>query len=138
VGDALVRVHSSHLDTRPRAPDDSWRAMQGAEARADSALPGRPSRQVFAGDLNTWTCNPTVANCAVPPAAEQVIEDFLDAGWRDGTDGWNGWTQLGEGFFPQRLDWIFFRGLDTTPGRGISGIPGSDHFPVVFHFRLEE
>ena len=41
-------------------------------------------------------------------------------------------SQLGEGFFPQRLDWVFARGpLVITPGTAID-VEGSDHLPLAF------
>lgn len=132
VGWRLLRVYASHLDTRPRLPDDSGRARQAAEIRADANLAGRTSAQIVGGDLNTWTCNPTIGDCASAPAAEQAIEEFLAAGWLDGTAGFNGRTQNGAGFFPQRLDWIFYRGLDATAGTAATDATGSDHLPLYF------
>jgi len=76
--------------------------------------------------MNTYTCNPALANCTVPPSAEAMVKDFLAAGWTDGTAGWNGFTHTGAGFFPQRLDWLFLRGGASTPGQAAS-TNGSDH-----------
>ncbi len=135
VGPRLLRLYSSHLDTR------DWtglgRARQAAEIRADAAIVDRPRAQVVGGDLNTWSCNPLLADCTRPPAAEVAVREFLDEGWSDGTDGYLGHTQLGRGFFPQRLDWIFHRGLDAAfPGDGALGAGGSDHFPVWMELTL--
>jgi endonuclease/exonuclease/phosphatase family metal-dependent hydrolase len=127
VGGRLLRLYASHLCTR--GIGDAGRAIEGAEVRADSGKPGRPSAQVMGGDLNTWTCNPAIADCTKAPAAEQVVEDFLNGGWSDGTAGWNGVTQLGKGFFPQRLDWLFYRGTSSTPGMRVDA-SGSDHLPI--------
>ncbi|MBI5525687.1 MAG: hypothetical protein HY897_05080 [Deltaproteobacteria bacterium] len=136
VGGILVRAYSAHLDTRPRFPNGDGRAQQGAEILADADLPSRPSRQIMGGDLNTWTCNPTISDCTKPPAAEKVIQNILAAGWSDGTEGYTGITQLGEGFFPQRLDWLFYRGAAAKAGDAARDAKGSDHFPVYFDLLL--
>lgn len=130
VGGRLVRVYSSHLCTRPTLPDDGPRAVQGAEIRADADRSGRPEIQIVGGDLNTWTCNPAQGDCAAAPRSELVIEELLGDGWLDGTAGFTGYTQLGSGFFPQRLDWIFYRGVDAVPG-GRVDVAGSDHLPIT-------
>lgn len=129
VGDRLIRVYSSHFDTKPTIPDDSGRAVQGGEVRAEADTGGHPSIQIVGGDFNTWTCNPAINDCTVAPGAEKVIEEFLAAGWNDGTAGFNGPTQSGLGFFPQRLDWLFVRGAGSTPGTVVE-TEGSDHFAV--------
>ncbi|MBI3185637.1 MAG: endonuclease/exonuclease/phosphatase family protein [Myxococcales bacterium] len=121
-----LRVYSSHLCTRG---GQAARAKQAAEIRADAAAPGRPAHQVVGGDLNTFECNPAVADCTTAPAAEQLVEDFLAAGWLDGTAGFNGYTQLGLGIFPQRLDWIFYRGTTSVPGKSVN-TSGSDHLAI--------
>lgn len=133
VGARIVRVYASHLCTR--GTGDSGRAVQGAEIRLDAMKTGRPAIQVVGGDLNTYTCNPNVYDCTVAPRAEKVVQEFLSSGWNDGTSGWNGVTQMGAGFFPQRLDWTFFRGTTATPGTGVTA-NGSDHYPVVFTLNL--
>lgn len=133
IGDRLVRVYSSHLDTRG---GQEGRAVQGSEIRTDADRPDAPAIEIAGGDLNTWTCNPIVSDCSIPPAAETVVEDFLSSGWADGTAGFNGHTQLGEGFFPQRLDWIFVRGAGATPGRAVE-VAGSDHLPVFSSIRMD-
>lgn len=123
-----VRVYSSHLCTRG---GETGRAAQAAEIRADAQLAGRASLQIVGGDLNTYLCNPTLGtDCTKPPSAEQAIEDFLADGWLDGTEGFNGHTQLGAGLLLQRLDWIFYRGGTSTPGAAVTSAQGSDHFPV--------
>ena len=129
-GDVQLRVYASHLCTRPQFPSDDPRAVQGAEIRADASRPGRPVMQVVGGDLNTWTCNPATNDCTSSPDAEEIIVDFLDDGWDDGTRGYNGITQLGEGFFPQRLDWLFVRGTGSLPGSALTDVDGSDHLPL--------
>ncbi len=129
-GDVQLRVYASHLCTRPQFPSDDPRAVQGAEIRADASRPGRPVMQVVGGDLNTWTCNPATNDCTSSPDAEEIIADFLDDGWDDGTRGYNGITQLGEGFFPQRLDWLFVRGTGSLPGSALTDVDGSDHLPL--------
>jgi endonuclease/exonuclease/phosphatase family metal-dependent hydrolase len=127
VGGRRVRLWASHLDTRGTP---QGRAEQGTEIRGDAELAGAPAAQLVGGDLNTWTCNPALADCTRPPAAEPVVAEFLAAGWSDGTEGFTGHTQLGQGFFPQRLDWIFYRGVGATPGGAAADAQGSDHFPV--------
>lgn len=129
-GGVQLRVYASHLCTRPQFPSDDARAVQGAEIRADAARPGRPALQVVGGDLNTWTCNPANSDCTSSPDAEEVVVDFLNDGWDDGTRGFNGFTQLGEGFFPQRLDWLFVRGAALLPGTAVTDADGSDHLPL--------
>ncbi len=136
VGGRRYRVYASHLDTRPTLPDDSGRAEQGAEIRADADDPSHPTFQIVGGDLNTWTCNPLIADCTSAPAAEAVVENFLGDGWADGTAGFTGVTHLGIGFFPQRLDWLFYRGGDATPGTAVDDAGASDHFPVYFDIEL--
>jgi endonuclease/exonuclease/phosphatase family metal-dependent hydrolase len=129
VGGVPMRLYVSHLDTRGA---DGGRAMQAAETRADADLPGRPALEVVGGDMNTWTCNPAIADCTMAPAAEQLVEDYLAAGWSDGCAGWNGVTELGAGIFPQRLDWLFYRGGPATPGMAAASASGSDHDPIWF------
>lgn len=139
VGGRVLALYASHFDTR--GTGDGGRAMQAAELRADAEAAGRPATVVDGGDFNTWTCNPLVSDCTVAPAAEQTIEDFLADGWTNGDGAWNGVTQLGKGFFPQRLDWLFFRGpagaVSATFGQADDGATGSDHLPVYFDLRLQ-
>jgi endonuclease/exonuclease/phosphatase family metal-dependent hydrolase len=130
VNGAVITVYVTHYDTR--GTGDAGRAMQAAETRADADLPGRPAIQIAGGDFNTWTCNPAIANCIEPPDAEATVEDFLADGWSDGTAGWNGFSHLGIGFFPQRLDWMFYRGAAATPGQADGDATGSDHKPIYF------
>ena len=63
-------------------------------------------------------------------AKKPTVEDFLANGFSDGTAGFNGTTHVGAGFFPQRLDWLFTRGLTVTPGAADSQAKGSDHLPI--------
>lgn len=135
VGDDLVRVYASHFCTRPSLPNDGPRALQGDETRADVDSHARAAIEIVGGDFNTWTCNPAQGDCSEAPRSEQVIDDFFAAGWRDGTAGFTGYTHLGEGFFPQRLDWIFYRGADVTPGARIDA-GGSDHLPIATTLRF--
>jgi len=138
VGGRVLSAYVSHFDTR--GTGDSGRAMQAAELRADAVAVGRPALVLDGGDFNTWTCNPLVSDCTARPDAEQAIEDFLADGWSNGDGSWNGVTQLGKGFFPQRLDWVFFRGPDASAvpgGQADDGASGSDHLPVYFELRLE-
>jgi len=137
VGSKVIAVYASHFDTR--GTGDAGRATQAAEVRADATAAGRPAIVVDGGDFNTWTCNPLVSDCTVAPAAEQTIEDFLADGWFNGDGGWNGVTQLGKGFFPQRLDWVFYRGTGTSAvfGQADDGATGSDHLPVYFELHTE-
>lgn len=135
VGDRLVRVYASHFCTRPSVPDDGPRALQGAEARADADIFAHAPIEIVGGDFNTWTCNPAQGDCSAAPRSEQVIEDFLTEGWLDGTAGFTGYTHLGIGFFPQRLDWIFHRGADAIPGARVDA-GGSDHLPIATTIRL--
>jgi endonuclease/exonuclease/phosphatase family metal-dependent hydrolase len=131
VGEERVRVYSTHLCTRPTPlPDDRPRAVQGSEIRADADREERPLIQIVGGDFNTWTCNPVQGDCAQAPQSEQVIEDLKASGWLDGTEGFTGYTHLGVGFFPQRLDWLFYRGTVATPGGRVNE-NGSDHLPIT-------
>jgi endonuclease/exonuclease/phosphatase family metal-dependent hydrolase len=115
VGCAPIRLYAMHLDTRGLG--DDGRARQGAAVR-----------------------DPVIADCGEPPAAEEVVADFLAEGWQDAVPDDGGWTQLGEGFFPQRLDWIFHRGgLEPVDGEIVRrSIDASDHVPVVFRFAAPE
>lgn len=135
VGCTPIRLWSVHLDTRG---GQDGRALQGEAVRAEADASGT-ALQLAGGDLNTWTCNPLLSDCNDPPAAEAVVEDFLDEGWADGVPGDAGWTQLGEGILPQKLDWVFHRGgLVPVDGRVARDVDGSDHVPVVFRFSDEE
>ena len=123
-----LRVYATHLCTRG---GEAGRATQAAELRADATAAGRSPLTVAGGDLNTYLCNPSIGtNCTVAPGAEQAVEDFLANGFADGTAGFNGTTQVGAGFFPQRLDWLFARGLTVTAGAADSQAKGSDHLPI--------
>ena len=132
VGGHVISAYASHFDTR--GTGDSGRALQAAELRADATAPGRPAIVVDGGDFNTWTCNPLVSDCTVAPAAEQTIRDF-NASWSSGTGSWNGVTQYGKGFFPQHLDWVFYRGPGAMTGQADSAT-GSDHLPVYFDLEV--
>ncbi len=136
VGGKRLRVYNLHLSTRDIT--GSGRAKQGAEVRADAQQPGRPALQIVGGDLNTFLCNPTIATCNKPPGAEKVVEDFLADGYLDLTPGFNGWTQLGVGFFPQRLDWLFGKGKGLAPmtHHVLQAIKAADHVPVVVQIKL--
>jgi endonuclease/exonuclease/phosphatase family metal-dependent hydrolase len=136
VGCELVRLYSSHLDTR--GIGDAGRAAQGAETRDEADRAGHPPLEIVAGDLNTWLCNPLVSDCGQPGPAEQVVEDYLAAGWADVAPDFDSWTQLGEGFFPQRLDWMFQRGLTDEGWIVLQAADGSDHAPLVWSFSLPE
>jgi endonuclease/exonuclease/phosphatase family metal-dependent hydrolase len=132
VGGRLVRLHSAHFDYKG---GQSGRALQGSEVRAGADAPGLPAVQLLGGDLNTWECNPLAATCNQAPAAEQVVTDFLQS-WADGTPGYWGATQLGSGLFPQRLDWIFSRGVTHQGGACVTSAKGSDHLPLWTDFTL--
>ena len=45
--------------------------------------------------------------------------------------GSDGWTQLGVGFFPQRLDWLFARQATPVSDKVLQGITAADHVPVT-------
>ena len=128
-----IRLYAVHFATRDLGPG---RAQQLAEVLADANRPGRPPLQILAGDLNTWTCNPLRYDCTLPPAAEPAVRDLLAAGWDDSTAGFKSFTQLGIGFFPQRLDWIFSRGLAVVPGGRAVPTDASDHLPLYAEFAL--
>jgi len=130
VGGVVMTAYVAHYDTRGLG--DTGRAMQAAETRADADAPGRPAIQLAGGDFNTWTCNPAISDCTVAPAAEQLVEDYEASGWSDGTAGWNGFSHYGLGFFPQRLDWTFYRGATATAGQADQDATGSDHKPIYF------
>lgn len=129
IGNERYRFYSSHFCTNDVT--GSGRAKQGAEVRADAALVGRPAVQLVGGDLNTFLCNPLIAVCNQPPSAEKVVLDFLDGGWTDLLPGFNSWTELGRGVFPQRLDWIFGKGLTHHSHVVLQSVKPSDHVPVV-------
>lgn len=122
-----VRFYAVHLATRDNGFD---REKQLREVLADAAAPTRPARQVIGGDFNTWTCNPMRQDCTLAPSAEPAIRTVLAAGWQDATAGYKSFTQLGIGFFPQRLDWIFSRGLPAIPGGRAVPTQASDHLPL--------
>ena len=126
LGDTVLRLYSTHLDTRGF---DAGRAEQGAEIRGHANQVDSPAWQLVGGDFNTYTCNPIVQDCSTSPDAETVIEDFYLDNWRDGTEGFNGETQMGAGFLPQRLDWILYRGFTVSPGEAFDA-GGSDHYPI--------
>ena len=135
VGGRVFAAYVSHFDTRGLG--DAGRAMQAAELRADATSTGRPAIVVDGGDFNTWNCNPLIANCTAAPAAEQTVEDFLAEGWTNGDGSWNGVSHLGNGFFPQRLDWLFYRGpAGAIPGEADANATGSDHRPLYFDLVL--
>ncbi len=127
IGGERVRLYAVHFATRDLGPG---RAVQAAEVLADAAVPARPARQIIGGDFNTWACNPMRLDCTQPPSAEPAVRDVLAAGWSDGTPGFTSFTQLGVGFFPQRLDYIFARGLPPIPGGRAIGTQASDHLPL--------
>jgi endonuclease/exonuclease/phosphatase family metal-dependent hydrolase len=135
VGGHVFAAYVSHFDTRGLG--DTGRAMQSAELRADATAPGRPAIVVDGGDFNTWNCNPLVADCTVAPSAEQTVKDFLAEGWSNGDGSWNGISHYGNGFFPQRLDWAFYRGPGSIPGEADAGAGGSDHLPIYFDLKLQ-
>jgi endonuclease/exonuclease/phosphatase family metal-dependent hydrolase len=136
VGGKRLRVYNAHLATRDVT--GSGRAKQGAEVRADAAKAGQPALQIVGGDFNTFLCNPALFTCNKPPSAEKVIKEFLAAGYLDLTPGFNGWTQLGVGFFPQRLDWLFAKGQGMAPmtHQVLQAIKAADHVPVVAQIKL--
>lgn len=131
IGNRLLRVYTSHLCVRDFT--GQGRARQAAEALADADLPGRTGAQLYAGDLNTWAANPLLGDVTRPPFAEPVIQDFLAAGWTNGTG--SGFSHLGNGFFPQRLDWLFHRGVIAGAG-AIEEVGGSGHRPLWMTFDL--
>jgi endonuclease/exonuclease/phosphatase family metal-dependent hydrolase len=133
-GGKRLLLYNSHLDTRDLT--GLGRAKQGAEILADAKKSGRPTTQVLGGDLNTFICNPQLLTCNKPPAAEPVIQDILKDGWTDLLPSFNGWTQLGVGFFPQRLDWLFARQVTPISGKVLQGIKAADHVPVVAVFSV--
>ncbi len=134
VGSTVLSAYVSHFDTR--GTGDAGRAQQAAELRADATAQGRPAIVIDGGDFNTWTCNPLVSDCTVAPDAEATVENFLSDGWHNGDGSWNGVTQIGKGFFPQRLDWIFYRGPGGTPGQADANAQGSDHLPVYADIQI--
>lgn len=122
-----IRFYAVHLATRDNGFD---REKQLREVLADATAPTRPARQVIGGDFNTWTCNPMRQDCTVPPSAEPAVRAIVAAGWQDATPDFKSFTQLGVGFFPQRLDWIFTRGLPALPGGRAVPTQASDHLPL--------
>ena len=129
VGGERVRLYACHLEVRDGGPG---RARQGAAIRADAALPDRPARCVVAGDFNTWLAGPLGFAAGLEP----VLAGFFGAGWEDGLRGFSGPTHFGVNVYPQRLDWIFHRGLGgAVPGTAIAA-RGSDHLPITFGFSI--
>ncbi|MBL4845128.1 MAG: endonuclease/exonuclease/phosphatase family protein, partial [Planctomycetes bacterium] len=126
IGTRRVGVTAVHLATRDFGPE---RALQADEILSDANLPGRPALQIVGGDFNTWNCSPFRWDCTDPRTAEACLRRFFDSGWADGTAGFRSFTQKGLGFFPQRLDWIFVRGLLLVPGRAIP-TSAADHLPI--------
>jgi endonuclease/exonuclease/phosphatase family metal-dependent hydrolase len=124
-----IRIYSAHLCTRDLT--GAGRALQGAEVRTDAAKPGRPPVQILGGDLNTFLCNPIIATCYQPPAAEQVVEDFLADQWDDLLPGFGSWTELGLDLLPQRLDWLFGKGVTHQSHTVLQEVRPSDHVPIV-------
>lgn len=132
IGTRLVRVTAVHLATRDFGPE---RALQADEVLADANGPGRPLLQLVGGDFNTWNCSPFRWDCTDPQTAESCLRRFFDSGWVDGTAGFRSFTQVGLGFFPQRLDWLFVRGLLVTPGRAVP-TSAADHLPIFCEVSL--
>lgn len=126
VGARLVRMTAVHLATRDFGPE---RALQADEVLADANRADHPALQLVGGDFNTWNCSPFRWDCTDPQTAESCLRRFFDSGWQDGTAGFRSFTQKGLGFFPQRLDWLFVRGLLVTPGRAVS-TTAADHLPI--------
>lgn len=126
VGARRLRMTAVHLATRDFGPE---RALQADEVLGDTSRPGRPSLQLVGGDFNTWNCSPFRWDCTNPLTAESCLRRFFDSGWADGTAGFRSFTQKGLGFFPQRLDWLFVRGLLVVPGRAVP-TSAADHLPI--------
>jgi endonuclease/exonuclease/phosphatase family metal-dependent hydrolase len=127
VGGRPLAVWVVHLDTRDTG---GVRALQAAEVLADAARPGRPVAQVIGGDWNTWNCLPAGWDSANTTAVEPVIRQALAAGFVDTTPAFRSFTQLGLGFYPQRLDWIFARGVSFLPDGRAEPTGSSDHLPL--------
>lgn len=132
VGQRLVGVSVVHLATRDFGPE---RALQADEVLADANAPGRPALQIVGGDFNTWNCSPMRWDCTQPQTAETCLRRFFESGWADGTAGFRAFTQVGLGFFPQRLDWIFVRGASLVPGRALP-TSAADHLPIFTQVAL--
>lgn len=126
VGQGRVGVSVVHLATRDFGPE---RALQADEVLADANAAGRPAVQIVGGDFNTWNCSPMRWDCTQPQTAESCLRRFFDTGWADGTAGFRAFTQVGLGFFPQRLDWIFVRGASVLPGHA-RPTSAADHLPI--------
>jgi endonuclease/exonuclease/phosphatase family metal-dependent hydrolase len=134
VGAARYRVYSSHLCTRDYT--GAGRAKQGAEIRKDAALPTQPVTKIVGGDLNTFLCNPTIQTCYAPPWAEPVVKDFLADGWTDLLPKFGSWTELGIGVLPQRLDWVFGKGVTHVSHAVLQQVRPADHVPLVATFTV--
>jgi hypothetical protein len=87
--------------------------------------------------MNTWTYNPLLAGFPAHGSGdERAILDILSAGWTDGLPA-QPYTQLGAGFLPQLLDWVFYRNLpNPNPGSVEFSASGADHLPMVFEFSV--
>ncbi len=128
VGGKLLRLYASHLDTRDFGPG---RARQAAEIRADANLAGRSPSQIVGGDLNTWVTNPLYTSLVEP-----AVSDFTNAGWGETLAGRLVFTHVGAGFYPNRLDWTFYRGVTFGAADVARNARGSDHYPLWFDFRM--
>jgi len=129
VGGRLVRLYATHLEVSDLG---GGRAAQMAGVRADADQPGHPTAQVIGGDFNSF-----MSHYLLPGPPEPSIVDLLNDGWRDGMPGVNEYTHLGAGFFPQKLDWFFYRGVQHAGGAGVEqGAHGSDHFPIFFELSV--
>ncbi len=134
IGDERVRVYNAHLATRDFT--GQGRAVQGDEILADAHLAGQPTVQLLGGDLNTFLCNPLLATCNDPAAAEPVIVNVLNDGWTDLLPTFNSWTQLGLDFFGQRLDWLFAKQVTPALWDVLQDVDPADHRPVIATFGL--
>ena len=64
---------------------------------------------------------------------EAAILRLLNDNWQHGITPIPAYTQLGAGFLPQLLDFIFWRGLPATTSGGVEyQAQAADHFPLYF------
>lgn len=129
VGTTALRVVDLHLDTRLNASD---RILQLRPAVLDAPAPA-----VVGGDLNTnpylWTDGavPDLPSSATLDTDQAPVSDdyMRDVGYATPTAAL-GPTEQFAGLVAARLDSLYTRGGDATPGAVERAITLSDHWPV--------
>ena len=118
VGGVPVTATSIHLQHRP---SNSTTRMRQVQTFLDSApdAPGGPAR-IVGGDLN-----------ATPGKPE--VELLTRAGFVSAVDAVGDPTALTDPSSAptRRIDWVFGRGIEFSDARVLTGVPFSDHLPLV-------